>query len=317
MKFFKRKMFYGSLLALLLMAGTIFAEIPGSTVSANGSTEAVPNITITSKLLNVKCQTRLEEGNITKSLRMVTTVDDNLSAYGFVGFEVRFMSDGTEKGRYKDCKTNTVFQEIVSNYGDNVFNFSPKVFDADSKWMATYVITDIPEGYWNNDIIIRPYVTKLGTGYKTYGESKHLTIADYDAPYTVSLAVKDSSLGEKVTVDGTERDVYRSAEYDPEYSHVRMPINNLSALPSVTKYKIEGVSEPVSYRNLYTESNSDTTWYNNTDPDNKVIANAAELRGFSELSKDNNFANEMIWLGADIELNRDWDASKGGVAGTK
>ena len=281
---------------LLIIAGSFLMGTPAYTVEASETTA------ISEKVLSVKCQ--LSEDKT--KLRMVTTIDGELQ-YKNVGFEVTFLGDD---GAPEKTKTNTakyVYRRINATDTAVKYEFGPKAFNAASEWIATYTITNIPEAYLDNGIIIKPYVTMKDTLQKVYGEHRYLTMLDQDNG-VVSLPVKGKLTNP--TVAGATVVKYD----DGTYTHVRVSAD-YDTLPSISTYTVtdNGTDYTEKYRYLHSTVDKDTSWYTESDENDKVIITAGDLWGFQMLSQEssyNGFTGQTIYLGADIDLTPGWNASQ-------
>jgi hypothetical protein len=89
-----------------------------------------------------------------------------------------------------------------------------------------------------------------------------------------------------------------------------------TTLPSATKFTFSGAaSGSTIYRNLYATTSGttpDTTWHSVYAAEGEtdfVIITKGDMYGFQSLSKTMNFDNQIIYLGADVDLNPGWVAS--------
>ena len=285
---------------------TTLLIIAGSFLMGNSviKVEASETTTISEKALSVKCQ--LSEDKT--KLRMVTTIDGQLQ-YKNVGFEVTFLGNGDdEPTKTKRNTVQYVYRRINSTDAAVKYEFGPKAFNAASEWIATYTITKIPKEYLDNGIIIKPYVTMKDTLQKVYGEHRYLTMLD-QTNGVVSLPVK-GKLTNPTVADAMVKETY----YDGTYTHVRVSAD-YATLPSISTYAVtdNGTEYTEKYRYLHSTVDKDTSWYTESDEDNKVIITAGDMWGFQMLSQEssyNGFAGQTIYLGADIDLTPGWSASQ-------
>ena len=306
MKKMKIKGIAGILSAVLIIAGAFLIGTPGSKVLAS---ENIPNI---DKFLSVKWQVTETLSDGTKNMRIVTTIDaDEDEKYGNVGFEITFLADENGAEVPMHHRVKSVFHRIAAKEGGIKYEYGPKVFHSTSEWFATCTIEGIPSNYWDNGIVIKPYVTIKGdTSHRYYGEPRYLTMNDI-ANGIITLPVEGQLTNP--TVSDVESDKVDSEYYDG-YTYMRVKVDNLSELPSISQYTVkhEGGEKTVKYRYLLSSKASDTSWYNLEDEENvAVIVTASEMVTFQKMSTDskyNGFAGKTIYLGADIDLNPDWDA---------
>ena len=279
---------------LLIIAGSFLMGTPAGKVEASEATA------ISEKVLSVKCQ--LSEDKT--KLRMVTTIDGQLQ-YKNVGFIVTFLGDNEVPAKTKSNTVKYVYRRINSTDNAVKYEFGPKAFHASSEWFATYTVTNIPEAYLDNGIIIKPYVTMKDTGVRVYGEHRYLTMLDQDNDI-VSLPIKGKLTNP--TVEGVAVDKY----YDGTYTHVRVDAD-YATLPSISTYTVTdgGTEYTGKYRYLHSTVANDQSWYQKSDADDKVIVTAGDMRGFQTLSSGANFATDTIYLGASIDLNPGWTAGSG------
>jgi len=282
---------------LLIIAGSFLMGTPASTVEASETT------TISEKVLSVKCQLSDDK----TKLRMVTTIDGELQ-YKNVGFEVTFLGDDAAPAKTKTNTAKYVYRRINATDAAVKYEFGPKAFHASSQWIATYTVTNIPEAYKDNGIIIKPYVTMKDTGVRVYGEHRYLTMLD-QTNGVVSLPVKGELTNPSVA-GATVEETY----FDGTYTHVRVSVD-YATLPSISTYTVtdNGTEYPEKYRYLHSTVASDQSWYTESDEDDKVIITAGDMWGFQMLSQEssyNGFVGQTIYLGADIDLTPGWSASQ-------
>ena len=305
MKKMKRKGIAGILSAVLIIAGACLIGTPDSKVFAQ---ESIPNI---DQFLTVKWQMSEESENGTKNLRIVTTIDaDEEETYGNVGFNITFLEQGNEKEVVMDHTVDSVFHRIDANEGGIEYAYGPKAFHATSEWLATCTITKIPEKYWDNGIVIKPYVTMKGESTKIWGQHRYLTMKDQENN-VITIPVEG-----ELDITGIEPNDYATFDCihkQDGFTHVRLQVSDLKSLPSISEYTViyDGGSQEVKYRYLLASKTSDSSWYDLRDGTNAaVIVTASEMRNFQELSKTNDFELDTIYLGADIDLNPGFDALK-------
>ena len=268
-------------------------------------------------MLSVKCQVKERDG--VTDLRMVSTIDQ-LEGYKTGGFEVYINPTDNDSDnkygatRHYDYERSYACAKIDAKVGGVEFDYTPKVFDVNSNYFMTVTLTGIPESYYNQGILIKPFVTYDGTT-RVYGTSRYIIVNDGLNGNVVSIPVKSALLsGIDTNTLTTSLTGSVNTFVDDEYTHVRVTMDSaVSTLASVTNVSISDSNSAtpveVSYRNLYsTAVTADTTWYN---ANNKkfVLVTAADLLGFAQVSKTDNFLEKTVYLGADITLNEGWTAS--------
>lgn len=268
-------------------------------------------------MLSVKCQVKERDG--VTDLRMVSTIDQ-LEGYKTGGFEVYINPTDNDSDnkygatRHYDYERSYACAKIDAKVGGVEFDYTPKVFDVNSNYFMTVTLTGIPESYYNQGILIKPFVTYDGTT-RVYGTSRYITVNDGPNGNVVSIPVKSALLsGIDTNTLTTSLTGSVNTFVDDEYTHVRVTMDSaVSTLASVTNVSISDSNSAtpveVSYRNLYsTAATADTTWYNEDDKE-FVLVTAADLLGFAQVSKTDNFFEKKVYLGADITLNEVWTAS--------
>ena len=289
---------------LFLMTGLFLITTSQSKVVAADNAE------IDDKIVSIKCAIRKADGD--NSLRIVTTID-NEQRYQGLGFEIEIQNASGNRVAFTEHRVKKVFPRIDSKTGGVDYNFSPNVFDTGSSWFATVTVTGIPDSYLDNPILIKPFVTLKGnSSEKVYGQSRYIRMDDLEKGI-VSLAVKGDLTNASDTVvkkASATSNVVDDLYFDGHYTHIRVQeADNYDGLPSITTYNVTsgGKTYTPKYRYLYSEVINDQSWYDESDPDDKVIVTAGDMRGFQTLSKENNFApdgnKETIYLGADIVFN--------------
>ena len=102
------------------------------------------------------------------NIRFVTSVD-NLK-YKKVGFKITF------KGETVTTETSTVYSKIVSKSNGDEVNYDPTVFSEQSKYFASYLLTDVPNEYFDDTFTVVSYwMTMDGTVVE--GEARELSIS--------------------------------------------------------------------------------------------------------------------------------------------
>ena len=273
-------------------------------------------------MLSVKCQVKERDG--VTDLRMVSTIDQ-LEGYKTGGFEVYINPTDNDSDnkygatRHYDYERSYACAKIDAKVGGVEFDYTPKVFDVNSNYFMTVTLTGIPESYYNQGILIKPFVTYDGTT-RVYGTSRYVTVNDGLNGNVVSIPVKSALLsGIDTNTLTTSLTGSVNTFVDDEYTHVRVTMDSaVSTLASVTNVSISDSNSAtpveVSYRNLYsTAVTADTTWYteiNTEGNDEFVIVTRADLLGLSALVDGDiescgtvTFENEIIYMGADIVVN--------------
>jgi len=312
MKNIKNKGIAGILSAVLIIVGVFLIGTPGKALA----NENIPNV---DKFLTVKWQMsnnsyKLENGTNAKNLRIVTTIDAEKDVkYGKVGFYITFLADDDEKIEMHH-KVSVVSHRISANSYEETYDYGPKAFHATSEWFATCTITGIPENYWDNGIVIKPYVTVKGNSTPIYGQHRYLTMKDQENN-VITIPVKG-----ELDITGIEPNDYATFDRihkQDGFTHVRLQVSDLKSLPSISEYTVTyvGGSQEVKYRYLLAgaedcgDTVTDHSWYTMSEGDNKVIVTPSEMRSFVALSKTSadggrDFAGETIYLGADITLDK-------------
>lgn len=318
---------------------TVFISLIGKNVFAT-------DVNIDKDVLSVKCQTSIKSNGTsndisddTANLRMVSSLDSLI--YKRVGFEVYILNDaGDAVDKKFDKVMKEVFPKIETETKGLEYTFSPQIFDVASNYFITYTLTGIPYEYFDNGILIKPFVIAKGDASNTrvYGTSRYTTINDMKAGDSLYLAVENETLEKDVTwtikagetsyTNSEQIDVnIASGEYpvsDENYTHVKVTGTDFKAtsLPSVTTFVVSDGTNEVSmlHRDLYYTPNADgsitpdTTWY--TDAKGPyVIVTAADLYGLAEKSASITFANQAIYLANDIAVNSTDVMSSEGYAG--
>ena len=309
---------------ILAMAILVLVVIGFSLIIDEKQTVFADGGNVDRNMLSVKCQilstTTLESAST--NLRMVTTLDS--IDYKYVGFEVYLYSnDGKTNNDVSSGNMDKVYENIVASEQSGVaYTFSPQIFGADSKYFATYTLTNIKSGLFDNGILIKPYVIATGdsTNTRIYGTSKYLKIED-------ALCLKDDDTSNdyfriptivengtyKVTDSSSVEHTVSEISYnDGTYRHLKIA-GNPNKLQSVTTFTISNGddAEVVSYRNLYREldANNDGTvdtdesWYDSS-KDSHVIVTATDLYSFaSKINAGTADATDTYYLAADITVN--------------
>ena len=305
------------------------------------------DINVDKDMLSVKCQIAENTNKNTVSLRMVSSIDS--LNYRRVGFEVYILNDAGDAVEKKFERTMTeVFSKIETKTRGLDYVFSPQIFDVDSNYFITYTLTGFSEEYFDNGILIKPFVVAKGDTSETrvYGRSRYTTIADMKEENSLYIAVENETLvaddkenwtvtaGETTYTTAGQVDVnITSGDYlvaDSEYTHVKVEVSPTS-LSSVTTFEVSDGENEVSvlHRNLYYTPNADgsitpdTTWYTETTTGSKyVIVTSADLYGLAAMTdgvantdgtSDLNFNGRTIYLANDITVNSS-DAMQAAIA---
>lgn len=263
---------------------------------------------ISENVLSVKCQVSENTTTQTSKLRIVSTID-NLENYKMAGFEI------TYKGETIPYDTTKAYQSIEAVSGGVDYDYSPNVFDTESKYFITVTLINIVADDYDEGILIKPYVIPVGENDRVYGTPRYVSVADAKDNTVLNLPVK-MTVSNDATYTVKSGDTTYSLETespyynDGTYTHFRIDTDR-TALKSVTTFTVSDETNEYTakYRNLNnaydgTEASKDTTWYDENS-DYNVIATSADLYGFAELSANNNFALDTIYLGADIVVNED------------
>jgi len=313
LKIKNRKTIYIFLMAAFICFGYIFGKTTMQAMAADTQYIDADKL----DMLSVKCQVKERDDLV--DLRMVSTIDQ-LDDYKTGGFEIYINPTTNDPdnmygtAKYYDYERTYVCAEINAKVGGVAFDYTPKVFDVASNYFMTVTLTGIPEGYFNQGILIKPFVTYDGTN-RVYGTSRYITINDGLNGNVLSVPVKNATLSQ-MNINSLTTSLTGTVNtfVDDEYTHVRITMDSaVSTLASITEISISDSNNTtpveVSYRNLYsTAVTADTTWYN---ANNKkfVLVTAADLLGFAQVSKTDNFLEKTVYLGADITLNEGWTAS--------
>lgn len=156
-------------------AGQVFAgwfnEKAFATAYKQGTGSAWPKF-IDEEVLSTKiqCSAGAEVGDPNTNMRFITTVDD--LNYSSVGFEITINDITLQKN------STTVYEKIYANIGSTTEEKSPDTFYEDSKFFFTYIINNIPQVGFDNDIVVIPYVVTLD-GTTSYGVERTLTVASH------------------------------------------------------------------------------------------------------------------------------------------
>ena len=309
---------------ILAMAILVLVVIGFSLIIDEKQTVFADGGNVDRNMLSVKCQilsTTTPESAST-NLRMVTTLDS--IDYKYVGFEVYLYSnDGKTNNDVSSGNMDKVYENIVASEQSGVaYTFSPQIFGVDSKYFATYTLTNIKSGLFDNGILIKPYVIATGdsTNTRIYGTSKYLKIEDAlclkdndpsNDYFRISTIVEDGTY--KVTDSSSVDHTVSEISYnDGTYRHLKIA-GNPNKLQSVTTFTISNGddAEVVSYRNLYREldANNDGTvdtddsWYDSSE-DSHVIVTATDLYSFaSKINAGTADSTDTYYLAADINVN--------------
>ena len=277
-------------------------------------------------VMNVKCQVTTGTDASTQeavNLRLVTSVDS--LNYSEIGFKIYYNgTDNPSTATPITAKVDTVFKRIVASAESGVdYNYNPKVISTDAEYFATVTLLDIAPKYFGIPFYIKPYCRTLD-GQTIYGVSRYVKVSDsykdiVNVPVKVTAAQADSMT---VDYDTTKLQQKESYAHDGSYAHLTFKISEGKKLSSVTKFTIKdsaGATIDTAYhRNLLTEytggTTYDTSWYDaNTSASKFMIATTADLYGLAEVAKQDNFNNDVIYLGADITVNegdaKTWSAT--------
>ena len=265
---------------------------------------------ISKDVLSVKCQ--ISENTTTSpktsKLRIVSTIDS--LKYQSAGFDI------TYKGKEIPYNTTKVYQSIEAVSDGVEYNYSPNVFDIDSKYFITVTLINLQQEDYEEGILIKPYVV-TNSGKKVYGTHRYVSVADAldDTVLNIPVEMESSEDSAFTVFDGNvsynleeETETKKSYYYDGTYTHFRIDTDR-TAFKSVTSFTFSDGTNTgtATYRNLNnsyggTANTADETWYDENS-DYNVIATSADLYGFVALSVSKNFNLETIYLGADIVVN--------------
>ena len=274
--------------------------------------------TVNPNTLSVKCQlsTNAKSTDPTTGMRIVSTISEAEAAkLSYVGFEIEFLADNENAAVPILDINNTVYAGITIDSTDAQgvsYDFTPKVFDMESKYFSTCTISEIPSAYFDNGILIKPFVVARGLDpndaqNRAYGEHRYVKIMDVLSADDKIMSVPvlgDYSSESNVQLVGNSCTV-REKYFDGTYTHVRIAQDS-TQLASVTTITVG--DKTVTYRNLYADTAVDTSWH--TDGKGGVIVTEGDLYGFQRLAANGEtFAGETVYLAADIDLNPGWTAS--------
>lgn len=126
---------------------------------------------ISKDMLSVKCQ--ISENTTanpeTSKLRIVSTIDS--LDYQSAGFDI------TYKGKEIPYNTTKVYESIEAVSDGVDYNYSPNVFDIDSKYFITVTLINLQQEDYYEGILIKPYVV-MKNGEKVYGTHRYVSVAD-------------------------------------------------------------------------------------------------------------------------------------------
>ena len=268
--------------------------------------------------LSVKCQLpkNASKNDPNTRIRLVSTISEaEVAKISYVGFEIEFLADNDNAAVTMLDINDTVYAGITIDSTDAQgvsYDFTPKVFDIESKYFSTCTISGIPQAYFDNGILVKPFVVERGLNpnvaeNRAYGEHRYVKIIDVLSTEDKILSIP--VLGEvsdetNVQLDGNSCTV-EEKYFDGTYTHIRIE-QDPARLASVTTITIG--DKTATYRNLYSDTAVDTSWH--TDGVGGVIVTEGDLYGFQQLSvQGETFAGETVYLAADIDLNPGWTAS--------
>jgi len=190
----KKKRIGMIVLAALMMfgsAGNVFAEGKDTPKDGSGKLYAGEGNYVPEDVLTVGFQTTSPSNGsepATAALRMVTTVND--TSYQKVGFDIRISDENGENLRSRVVETTKVYSKIKAAAGsDNPsYDKTPQAFCKESKYFATYTITNIPSSVFRNTYFtVTPYwITE--DGYTVYGITRSVMLGDaYDGIVSVPV----------------------------------------------------------------------------------------------------------------------------------
>ena len=303
-------------IALICM---ILIGILGSFVFANQSKVVyAKDYNVNPNTLSVKCQlsTNAKATDDTTKMRLVSTISEaEVEKLSYVGFEIEFLADGDATAVTMLDLNNTVYAGITIDSTDAQgvsYDFTPKVFDMESKYFSTCTVSGIPQAYFDNGVLIKPFVVERGLNpnvaqNRSYGEHRYVKIMDVLSTEDKIMSVPvlgNYSDESNVQLAGNSCTV-REKYFDGTYTHVRIAQDS-TQLASVTTITVG--DKTATYRNLYSETAVDTSWH--TDGTGGVIVTEGDLYGFQRLSaQGERFADETVYLATDIDLNPSWTAS--------
>jgi hypothetical protein len=119
--------------------------------------------------MQITCTTTADSDET--NLRLVTTVDSD--QYQKVGFRIRLGE--IAENEWTSRSVTTI--QGVSGENDKVKVYDPSVFSTDSKYFLAFVLTDIPQDYFNTNFTVIPFwITRDGT--RVEGGSSSFTISE-------------------------------------------------------------------------------------------------------------------------------------------
>ena len=235
-------------IALICM---ILIGILGSFVFANQSKVVyAKDYNVNPNTLSVKCQlsTNAKATDDTTKMRLVSTISEaEVEKLSYVGFEIEFLADGDATAVTMLDLNNTVYAGITIDSTDAQgvsYDFTPKVFDMESKYFSTCTVSGIPQAYFDNGVLIKPFVVERGLNpnvaqNRSYGEHRYVKIMDvlstedkimsvpvlgnYSDESNVQLAGNSCTVREKY-FDGT----YTSTVYKNSEGQFVIPLSDLS-----------------------------------------------------------------------------------------
>ena len=267
-------------------------------------------------------------------IRFVTSVDS--LNYHKVGFEVT--PDGGETITHP---IKTVFEKIESTTKGVEYNFSPKVVDSSSEYLATAKmrVTDADLNY-----TVRAFVVLLDGETTVYGAERYISANDglkstsinmsFEVDANIATVLQNaldngtqSAVVSATYGDGTATDGVEIIYVEGTTAHARVDLNGTTTrddLKSATKFILKLISDgseigTAIYRNYYTsyeKGGADTTWltayiYGTTSE--FVIATDADLYGFAKLCNEDEytFTDKTVILISDVAIEKNANTANG------
>lgn len=270
-------------------------------------------------VMSVKLQSQKING--ATNLRIVTSVDT--LDYENVGFDIVV---GNNEKTFNH-ETTGVSERINATEASGVrYDYSPKIIDVDSQYFTTLTITGIPDSDLDKTFNIKPYWTTFD-GTKVYGISRCVSINTGNASDCINVAVKLSDTT-TLTEGGTITPILTHYGADGAATHKTTNANVLKVADgiahlniSVTKADLHSATqvklptgEVTIYRNLTTSYNGDASSVDNSwyyaykaigEAEKYVVTTNADLYGLATLAKNHTFANQTLYVIADIKANND------------
>ena len=290
-----------ALSALMLLSGVQIYSGINNEVKAAGATTNVESV------LEVKAQVSTDK----KIMRFISSIDS--LNYSRVGFEVTYEGLTTPKV----YETKTVYERIDSTTEGVEYEFGPKAVSSDAKYFVTakmYVEAGV-------DYVVKAYAISADGTEKMYGATRCVNVEDGASDSDLNLSFASTAtvpVGTELAVTYGESNTQTTATVvcsDGKTVCVRVDVDK-TTLPSATKFTFSGAAAGSTiYRNLYATTSGttpDTTWHSVYAAEGEtefVIITKGDMYGFQSLSKTINFGNQVIYLGADVDLNPGWVAS--------